>query len=85
MRKLQSLLAVMILLPAATAAAEPMEARVKASLAQQGSLTYGALLGAAVKAGRLYSREATASGAKRHVEEFVARQFVPLRTTSSAR
>ncbi|MFN4143501.1 hypothetical protein [Aestuariivirga sp.] len=84
MRTLQSLFFALLLLRAETATAEPVETQVKDSLSRQGTLAYSALLASAVKTGRLYSREATASGAKRHVEEFVARQFVPPRSTSSA-
>ena len=67
------------------AVAEPtLEDSVKASLLRQANLSYAELLADGVAAGRLYNREAAASGAKRHAEEFLARQYVRLPQTSSA-
>jgi hypothetical protein len=76
--------AVVFLLSATVASAAPLEDLVRASLLQQASLAYGSVLRDGVAAGRLYTREATVSGAKRHAEEFVARQYVPLPKRSSA-
>lgn len=67
-----------------TASSASFNETVKASPLQQANLSYAAILAGGVKAGRLYSREATASGARRHAREFLARQFVPLPQTSSA-
>jgi hypothetical protein len=64
--------------------ADSLDDVVKASLLRQASLSYGTLLSGGVAAGRLYSREATVSGAKRHAAEFLARQYVPATRTSSA-
>jgi hypothetical protein len=74
-----------LLASAAIASASPLEDTVKASLLQQSQLAYGVILADGVPAGRLYSREATASGARRHAEEFIARQYVPLPKTTSAK
>lgn len=64
--------------------AESLDETVTASLLRQANLSYGTILSDGVAAGRLYSRETTVSGAKRHAEEFLARQHVPPTRTSTA-
>jgi len=51
--------------------------KVAADTRRQSDLAYGQILADAAKAGRFYSREQAASGARRHYTEFVARQFKP--------
>ncbi|MCB1376792.1 MAG: hypothetical protein KDK89_00260 [Alphaproteobacteria bacterium] len=61
-----------LLLPAAAGAA----VKVVADVRRQSDLAYGQILADAARAGRIYSREAAASGARRHYTEFLARQVV---------
>lgn len=83
MRALLALLAGLSI-PAAAIAGGAVKDPVTEDLAHQASLAYAGILAGGVKAGRLYTREAAASGAKRHVEEFIARQHVPGTTVVSA-
>lgn len=85
MRTLLSLLLSAALFPAVAIHAHSTEDQVKASLALQGTLAYREILAAGAKAGRFYTREATASGTRRHVEEFVARQYVAPQMTTLAK
>lgn len=77
MRSFTVLFAGLFIATATAASAETSNDKAKSDMAWQANLAYAAILEGGVKAGRLYSRDATVSGNKRFVSEFVARQFLP--------
>lgn len=66
-----------VLLTATPAQADACNDQIKANFTKEGIVVYTSILVNAAKDGRLYSREAAATGAHRFVREFVARQLLP--------
>ena len=84
MRLLLLMMTGFVFLNGSAAMADACTETVRANLAGQGNVVYTEILAEGVKAGRLYSRDAAASGAKRFIREFVARQVLSSQALVSA-